>query len=148
MDMEDIKQEIIDKEHLRLLGLAHYVSGGITIVFSSFFIIHLVFMSFMFSNPELFPQNNVGDGGEFPAQAMEVLLFVFGMMIFLGVLFGISQIVSGRFMRQRKRKLFSFIVAIPNLLFIPYGTILAIATLIVLERDSIKKLYQAETKQP
>lgn len=145
MDSENIKQEIIDKEHLRLLGLAHYISGGITIVFSSFFIIHLMFMSFMFSNQELFPQNNVDDMGEFPAQVMEVFILVFGIMIFLGILFGIAQIVSGRFMRQQKRKLFSFIVAIPNLIFIPYGTILAIATLIVLERNSVKKLYQAET---
>jgi hypothetical protein len=145
MDIEEIKQETIDKEHLRLLGLAHYISGGITIAFSSFFIIHLIFMSYLISNPDLFPQSDISDGSMPPDQFMEIFVFVFGIIIFLGILFGIAQIVSGRFLRKEKRKLFSFIIAIPNLLFIPYGTILAIATLIVLERKSVKKLYQANS---
>jgi hypothetical protein len=145
MDIEEIKQETIDKEHLRLLGLAHYISGGITIAFSSLFIFHLAFMSFLLSNPEMFPQAEAGEENMPPGEFIEIFVFIFGFMIFLGILFGIAQIVSGRFLKQHKRKLFSLIVAIPNLLFIPYGTILAITTLIVLERKSVKALYQSDS---
>ena len=46
-------------------------------------------------------------------------------------------------MKKRKNRLFSVIVSIPNVLFIPYGTILAIFTLVVLDKKTIKQIYDS-----
>lgn len=56
--------------------------------------------------------------------------------------YGILEIISGRCLSARKRRLFTLIVAIPRLLFLPYGLILSIFTLIVLERRTVKALYE------
>ena len=82
------------------------------------------------------------DDGEFPIEIMRVLIGVFGTLIVLGIIYGICEIVSGVFIKQRKYRLFSFIVAIPRILFIPYGTILSIFTLMLLERDTVKQQYE------
>ena len=39
---ESIAQGIRDEEHLRILGICHYVVGGFTALFASIFIIHIV----------------------------------------------------------------------------------------------------------
>ncbi len=145
---EDIIQKTIDKEHLRLLGLAHYISGGLAIAFSSLFIIQLTFMSFIFSNPEFAPHVHNGGAGPDPTQFMWGFIGMFSLIVLFGICFGIAQIVSGKFIRQRKYKLFSFIFAIPNIIFIPYGTLLAVGTIMVLERESVKKMYQQSAANP
>ena len=134
--LEEIKQQAVDEEHLRLLAIAHYISGVMTILFSCMFIFHFVFLAFAASNPDAF-----GGKEREGAQVLSIFLVIFGMVILLGVSFGIAQIISGRFIKQRRRRLFSFIIAMPNLIFIPYGTLLGVATLIVLERKSVKALY-------
>ena len=95
----------------------------------------------MVSNPEMFNLRSMDDG-EFPIEIMRVLIGVFGTLIVLGIIYGICEIVSGVFIKQRKYRLFSFSVAIPRILFIPYGTILSIFTLMLLERDTVKQQYE------
>ena len=143
MDIDEIKQEAIDHEHLRLLEVFHYISGGLTILFSSLFIFHLVFMSYFMMNPDLFPSKAEVTGDFHPEQFLSFFLFIFGFLVILGIAFGIAQILSGRFMKKRKNRLFSVIVSIPNVLFIPYGTILAIFTLVVLDKKTIKQIYDS-----
>jgi hypothetical protein len=144
MDVEEIKRETIDGEHLRLLAIFHYVSGGLTILFSCVFIVHLIFMSFVLRNIDKF-ENNPGFGGKVdPEQFLGFFVVVFGIAIGLGILYGIAQIVSGRFIKNRRHRTFSLIVALPNIIFIPYGTILSILTLRVLDRRSVKRLYEAK----
>ncbi len=142
MDIEKLKQEAINNEHLRLLEIFHYISGGLTILFSSLFIFHLVFMSFFMMNPEFFPNESVQACEINPEQFMSFFVYIFGFMIFLGITYGVAQIISGRFIKKRKGRLFSIIVSIPNILFIPYGTILAILTIIILDKKNIKELYE------
>jgi hypothetical protein len=132
---------VIDEEHLRLLSLFHYVSGGLTIAFSMMFIFHVGFMAFIAARPDLFDQGR-GKGGEaFPTEVFGFMAVIFGLFILLGICYGISQIISGRFLRQKKHLMFSCVVALPGIIFIPYGTILCTMTLIVLNRPSVKNLY-------
>ena len=142
MDIEAIKQEAVDNEHLRLLELFHYISGGLSVLISSFFIIHLTFMSFMLKNADQFMPTSGKTAPIAPEQFMGIFVVIFGTVIALGISYGIAQIISGRFIKKRRHRVFSMIVAIPNILFIPYGTILAIMTLMVLDRKSIKAHYE------
>jgi len=140
------KQSVLDEEHLRLLSLFHYVSGGITVAFSLFFGVWIVFAAVMFAF--LPPPTHGCAEGAAPhhGQAIPVvMLVIFGVLFAIGVAYGILEIVSGRFISRRRRRVFSFVVALPRLLFLPYGLILSIFTLLVLERPSVKQLYRAQT---
>jgi len=141
MNMDSPTRRILDEEHLRLLALFHYISGGLTILFSSFFIIHLTVMGLLLNNPEIFGAQPVPAQGLDLQQVFSVLFTIFAVFIAFGIAYGVAQIMSGRFMAKRKHRTFSFIVAIPNLLLIPYGTLLGVFTLIVLGRESVRTLY-------
>ena len=135
------KQEIIDGEHLKLLSIFHYIRGALTILTSSFFIFYFILfaiLSTLAENPEF-----AGDefGPEFPSAIFAIFTILFGVLILLGIIFGILQIMSGIFMKKRKNRIFSFIIAISELIFIPYDTILGVLTIVVLQRESVKNLY-------
>lgn len=133
------RQAVLDEEHLRLLALFHYISGGITVAFSLLFGVWFVFMAAMFS----FLPRHAGDGAAPPFQAPPAIFFLlFAFVFLLGVGYGILEVVSGRLIARRKRRLLTLIVAIPRVVFLPYGLILSIFTLIILERPSVKLLYR------
>jgi carbon starvation protein CstA len=70
------------------------------------------------------------------------LLALFGLLFILVLIFGILEIVSGRYISKRKRRLFSIVVSVPRILAVLYGTMLSIFTLLVLERKTVKELYR------
>ncbi|QYY36842.1 hypothetical protein [Ruficoccus sp. ZRK36] len=69
----------------------------------------------------------------------------FATLIVVGLLFnvaiGVGIIISGRFLRQHRHYIFSFVVACLLCTSVPLGTILGIFTIVVLSRDSVKRLY-------
>jgi hypothetical protein len=132
-------QRILDAEHLRLLSLFHYVSGGVTLAFSLFFGVGFVFMSAMFA---FLPPPPHGPGAPELRGPPMVFFGFFAFFCALGIAYGILEIVAGRLLSLRRRRVFTLVVAIPRLLFIPYGIILSIFTLLVLERASVKQLYR------
>lgn len=142
---EDVRQRILDEEHLRLLALFHYISGALTIAFASLFIFHLIFIVFAMNNPEIFRVPQRPEEFEtMPQQLLGMFAAFIGSFVIGGIAYGVVQIVSGRFISRRRYRTFSFIAVFPNILFIPYGTLLAIFTLIILERPSIKALYAGQ----
>ncbi|MCU7844481.1 MAG: hypothetical protein KZQ93_11645 [Candidatus Thiodiazotropha sp. (ex Monitilora ramsayi)] len=134
------KQEIIDTEHLHLLTLFHYISGGLTLVMSTLFFAQTAIFKFMLSHLVM-PQ----DANNIPPEQFEMIfegmIWMVGIFATLGFIYGISEILSGRYIKSRKNKLFSILISIPRILLVPYGTILTICTLIVLDRPSVKCLY-------
>ena len=135
------RQKIIDDEHLKLLSYGYLIEGCLTVVFSCFFIVYLIFLStvakgFDQFNQELDPQNIP------PSQIFDIFFYVLGAIIVLGVLYGIAKIISYRFIKQRKHRMFTYIVGIPGMIFFPYGTALGVATIIVLSRSSVIEQYK------
>ena len=133
-------QRIVDDEHLRLLGIGHYITGGLSIAFASLFIFHFVFILLAASNPEIFsgPQGRHG----MPDGVMQVFAAFVGLFILGGWAFGALTIYAGRCLKRRRRWTLSLVVACLNTLFIPVGTILGVFTLIVLNRPSVKAQYK------
>jgi hypothetical protein len=140
------RQAVLDEEHLRLLSLFHYISGGITVAFSLFFGVWIVFAAAMFA---FFPPpphgGSEGTAAQHPEAMPAVMLAIFGFLFAMGVAYGILEIVSGWFISRRQSRVFSFVVALPRVLFLPYGVILTIFTLLVLDRPSVKQLYRVQT---
>jgi hypothetical protein len=128
----DDRQRVIDEEHLRLLALFHYISGGVTVAVASIFGFMLGMMSLMFAF--LPPQT--------AAPLPQVFLALLGLLFILVLIFGILEIVSGRYIAKRKHRVFSIVVSVPRILAVPYGTMLSIFTLLVLERKTVKELYR------
>jgi len=140
MDPEREKQRIIDQEHLRLLALFHYIAGGLTIAFSSLFIVHTLLFAVVASHPDWIADMRLQQAA-LPFNLMRMMAFVMGSVVTLGVAFGIAQILSGRFIARRRYRGISLAVAIANLVLIPYGTLLGVFTLVVLARESVRELY-------
>jgi hypothetical protein len=136
---QEERQAVLDHEHLRLLALFHYISGGITMGFSLMYGLWALFMFVVIPQQA---RGNIDDA--FGQQFMPLMMFgMFGIFCAFGVAYGIVEIVCGRFISKRRARIFTIIASLPRLIFIPYGTILSIFTLLVLDRASVRLHYRA-----
>lgn len=137
------KRRIIDEEHLRLLSIFHYIAGAITLFISLIFLAQFFLFSFIFDEVMKNIMNIALVGYyEFNPDFFSLLIYLWMVLFLLFIAFGIAQIISGKYLRAKKHRIFSFIVAVINILFFPYGTILGIMTIIVISRSSVVALYQ------
>jgi len=127
--MNDIldRQTIIDEEHLRLLSVFHYISGAISAFVSLIFLLQFFVFSFIFDEVMngLLDIALVGNY-DFDPEIFSLLIYLWIVLFFIFIAFGLAQIFSGNFLRKKKHRIFSFIVAIISILSFPYGTILGI----------------------
>jgi hypothetical protein len=130
-----------DDTHLNSLAIAHYVVGGMMVLFACFPLIHMfVGLSILTNMGGMHEVLNANENA--PPPAFGWLFFIMGLLFFLfAQAISISVIVSGRFLKQRKNYLFSFILACLACAAFPFGTILGIFTIIVLSRPSVKAIY-------
>jgi len=136
------QQKVLDQEHLKLLSLFYYISGGVTAFFASFPLIHVfVGLMIVFSSEQFNPSK----AGE-PSPEFIGWLFVIigGSIVILGWLLALAKIYVGRCISRRKHRIFCLIIAGISCLGIPYGTVLGIFTFIVLMRHSVKLLFEPD----
>ncbi|HUJ11756.1 MAG TPA: hypothetical protein VL171_17235 [Verrucomicrobiae bacterium] len=128
-----------DEEHLRLLSIFHYVVAGLAALFSLFPILHLVLGLFFI----LAPQKVAGRGE--PPPAFVGWIFVIFAVVFMTFGFTFTGFVfaAGRFLAKRKRYLFCLVMAGVECIFMPFGTVLGVFTIVVLMRDPVKRLFSA-----
>lgn len=126
-------------EHLKLLGIFHYVVGIFNLLFSFFPVIYLVLGVVMIVSPE-----SMSAEGELPPVFLGYLFTAIGGFFFLaGIILSVCMIYSGRMLRQQKKYMFSFVVACIECLIMPFGTVLGIFTLVVLTKAPVKLMYDA-----
>ena len=127
-----------DESNLQLLSVFHYIMGAFGCLFSFMPLIHL-FLGLAFI---LAPAQFQGQGGEMPPEFVGWLFFGLGLFFFvMGQTVSICIILSGRFIARRKNYLYSFILACIECMFVPFGTILGVFTIVTLSKESVKKLY-------
>lgn len=134
-------QRVKDEEHLRLLAIFHYVVAGIGALFACFPLIHVAMGLALFLSPSF-----AGKGQNDVPPHWFGLLFVVvgGFFVLLGWGAAICTLISGRYLARRRKRMFSFVMAAILCMFMPFGTVLGVFTLIVLSRDSVRQLYLAE----
>jgi hypothetical protein len=131
------RQQILDKEHLRLLSIFHYIKGGITAVFSCIPIIHVVLGLFFIFAPHLF-----GHGKDQPPAFIGWLFVVLGsFFILFGWTLAALVLFAGRCIARREHYTFCFVMACVECLSVPFGTVLGVFTILVLSRPSVKGLF-------
>ncbi len=127
-------------EQLRLLGIFHYVAGGLHFLFGSLGLIHLsIGLGLMMGSKDL-----IG-AGTAPFPPMFGLLFAVagGTFVLFGWTLGILTIASGRCIAARKKRTFSIVMGAINCAMVPFGTALGVFTLILLTKDETIQLYSA-----
>ena len=132
-----------DKEHLRLLAIFHYVVAGLAALFSFFPLLYTtVGTIFIFAARH----GTAKPGEELPPEFLGWIFAVLGALLFLiGIAMAICILIAGRSLALRKRYSFAFVMACIECLFIPFGTILGVFTIVVLSRESVKRLFSTAT---
>lgn len=123
---------------LDLLGMLHYVLGGMMCVFGLLPVLHIALGGFFLS-------------GVMPAQRADDAVFMqfFGtMFIGIGMIWlvlaqacGVLMIFAGRKLRQRRGLMFCQIIAALECLAVPFGTALGVCSLIVLNKPEARALF-------
>jgi hypothetical protein len=126
-----------DEDHLRLLSIFHYVCAGIAAFFACFPVIYL-FAGLML----LFQSESFGPGNNRPPAFVGLFMIIFGgIMLLFGWAFAACLAYAGLCLGQRKQYTFCLVMAGVACLFMPFGTVLGIFTIIVLVRPQVKALF-------
>jgi len=128
--------ENIDASHLSLLSAFHYVLAGLSLLCLGGLFLHYHIMKLVTQNPKTLPP------APFDMQEFFDIFLLFYILagIYL-LLITILNLLSARFIANRKHRTFSLIVSGMNCVQFPLGTILGIFTFIVLFRISIRNSY-------
>ena len=128
-----------DEQQLNLLGIFHYIVGGITALFACFPMIHLAVGIAMLSGA-------MGEGPDAPPRALGWgLTIVAAFFILAGWTLAGFIITAGKRLQQRRSWMFCLVIAALECLFMPLGTVLGVFTIIVLMRESVKELFGVNT---
>ena len=128
-----------DNEHLRLLAIFHYVVGGLAALFSFFPLLYTtVGAVFIFAARH----GTAKPGEDLPPEFLGWIFAVLGSLLFLiGIAMAICILIAGRSLALRKRYSFALVMACIECLFVPFGTILGVFTIVVLSRESVRGLF-------
>jgi hypothetical protein len=128
-----------NKEHLRLLAVFHYIVSGLAALFSFFPLLYTIVGGiFIFATRHGTPK----PGEELPPEFLGWIFAVVGLLLFLlGIAIAICILIAGRSLATHRHYWFAFAIACLECLFIPFGTILGVFTIIVLSREPVKALF-------
>ena len=132
-----------DSDHLKLLAIFHFIGTGLGLLGILFLVGHYAVMHAVFTNPK-FMENQKQPMPVPPEQIFAIMKWFYLAGAVWFVTSGILNLISGLCLRARKGRTFSLVVAGINCLHIPLGTVLGVFTIIVLIRDSVRELYEAQ----
>lgn len=125
-----------DEKHLNLLSTFHFIFGGLKILFSCIFLIHVAIGIAMLCG--------LMDGKDAPPRFLGLFFVLFGsVFIFVGWIIAGLMIVLGAKLRRRTSRSFCIVVAGIECISMPFGTILSVLTIVLLMKDSVKALFEA-----
>ncbi len=128
-----------DAEHVRLLSIFHYVVAGLAGLFACFPLLHLGFGVLMLTGA--FPEKDPGP--QHMLTVMGIFFVVFSTVaILLGLAFSILLALSGFYLNKRIHYTFCLVMAGIACIFMPFGTVLGVLTIIVLMRPPVKAAFE------
>jgi hypothetical protein len=127
-----------DREHIRLLAIFHYVVAGLAALFSFFPLLYSIIGGFL-----LYAARHPGPGNQEPPPPFLGWIFiVLGAFFFLASLvMAVCLLIAGRSLSRCKHYSFALVMACIECLFIPFGTILGVFTIVALSRETVKALF-------
>lgn len=117
-----------------LLAIFHYVVGGLTALFACIPLIHVTIGIFLLTGDMSGPNP--------PPAAVGWLFIVLGSAFSMGGwTLAAFMIAAGRRLKQRRSRTFCMVVAGIECLVMPFGTVLGVLTLILLNKESAAALF-------
>ena len=131
-----------DAQNLNLLSIFHYVVGGLAALFSMFPVIHLVIgLSFL---------SGAIPTDEEPGVRFVGMIFVIiaSVIILLGLTMAGLIVYAGLNLGRRTKYTFCLVMAGVECLFMPFGTVLGILTIVMLMKDEVKAMFGIAVESP
>jgi hypothetical protein len=138
------RQSVIDEEHLKLLSICYMISAAISAVFSLFGLMYGAMGAFISEAIKHAPQLATNTANAPPPALIGWIFGGIGVALFLvwiimaGIKLGVALCL-----KKRKSRTFCMVVGAIECLGVPYGTLLGIFTFVVLGRDSVARLFDA-----
>jgi hypothetical protein len=127
-----------DLQYLKLLSIFHYIVGGIAALFAFIPIIYIVFGILAICIP-----------GPFESESDAITVFmgwifiIIGMvLVVLGWAFAVCIIMAGRYLARQVHYMFCMVMAAIECIFMPFGTVLGVFTIVVLAKPSVKEMFE------
>ena len=129
-----------DSGQLNLLAIFHYVVAGLAAIFSFFSLLYTaVGVIFIFAARH----GTAKPGQELPPEFLGWIFAVLGSVLFvIGIAMAICILIAGRCLSRHRYYSFALVMACIECLFVPFGTILGVFTIIALSRESAKAFFE------
>jgi len=125
-----------EQKQIDLLAVFHFVVGGITALMACMPFMH-VFVGLMMMSGDFF-----GEEGGAPPPGFGLIFVVMGSFcIIAGWAIAIGIVSAGFKLKARRNRLYCMVVAGIECMFMPFGTVLGVFTLILLNRDSVRAVF-------
>ena len=132
-----------DEENLRLLSIFHYVVAALGGLFSFFPLIYVAIGS-----PMLCGRMNPTHP-EPMLRPMGWMFVAIGTLFFLmGLAFALCMALAGRYLSRHRHYVYCLVVAAFSCTFMPFGTVLGVFTIIVLQKESVRQLFGRAPSSP
>ena len=132
--------ELVDRdlEHLRLLKGGFYIMAGITGLFTLFSLLYLGLGGLFASGAIPMKEGSTDD-----PRMMGLIFLVVGVgFLVIGLAITFLAFATGRNLRDRRNRTFCLVIAGLSCLQIPWGTVIGVCTISVLNRPSVKALFE------
>jgi hypothetical protein len=136
-------EDSLDTDDLKSLSTFHFVGAGLDLLGSLVCIARFASMHAALNNPHVLQNQKLQPLPE----VVQMVNTMMWMRVMIGLWFAVAiilNILSGVYLRARKHRIFSLVVAGLNCLQVPLGTLLGVFTFVVLDRQSVKELYEAK----
>ena len=122
-----------------MLAIFHYIVAGLAALFSLFPLLYTTIGAiFIF----VARHGTAKAGEELPPEFLGWIFVGLGSFLFLlGITMAICILIAGRCLSRCRCYSFTLVMACVECLFIPFGTILGVFTIIALSRESVKTLF-------
>ena len=127
-----------DAEHLKLLAIFHFICAGLAGLGIGFLLLHYTLFSTFLTNPAFAGDKKLPFS---PTEFFAVFRWFYLLMGALLTAGGVANLLSATWIRARRNRVGSMVVAGINCLHMPIGLGLGIFTLMVLSRDSVRRVY-------
>lgn len=131
-----------DLEHLRLLSIFYYLAAVLIALVSLLPVFHLVMGVLMITGGDLF-------GPDPPPAFIGWIVSCFAVVfILLGLSFAACFALTGRNLALHRSWIFCMVMAGIACTMMPFGTVLGVFTILVLNRPSVRALFPGTSVSP
>ena len=127
-----------DLQYLKLLSIFHYVVGGLAALFSFIPAIYVAIGMLSVCIPSSFE----GQGEAMPLFVGWIFIIIGAVLMVIGWAFSACIIIAGRSLARRVHYFFCMVMAAIECIFMPFGTVLGVFTIVVLVRPSVKEMFK------